>query len=105
MKKQLVEAGDINAHISHDGTTFYADNSMILTPGAKDALSNKGIVIVHGSRPEQEEACCSETPCTPEMEDLLIAVGAMIKNEFGINDPETLKALTCQAVKTIRENI
>ncbi|QJB57065.1 hypothetical protein [Pseudodesulfovibrio sp. zrk46] len=105
MKKQLVEAGDIAAHLSQDGKTFYANNSMILTPGAKDALSNKGIAIVCGEKPEHDEACCCEAPAVAGGEELLIAVGAMIKNEFGINDPETLKALTCQAVKTIRDNI
>lgn len=105
MKKKLVEAGGVDPYICPDSGKFYADETMILTPGAKDELGKRGVAIVHGPMPEPAKACAAQEPCAQSANDLLVAVAAMVKDEFGVEDPEQLKAITCQAVKTIKENI
>ncbi|WP_147820280.1 hypothetical protein [Salidesulfovibrio onnuriiensis] len=115
MKKKLVEVGNLDPYICLDSKKFYMDDNMILTPGARDELSRRGIAIVCGAKPEaayaSKEEHAHDAACTPAehgcngVEDLLVAVAAMVKTEFGVEDPEVLKAISCEAVKTIKENI
>lgn len=107
MKRTLVAKGEIDAYICRKTNTFYADETMILTPGAKDELSRRGIAVVRGERPEPVPARTAGTAgCGDEgLRELLVAVAALVKNEFGVEDPETIRAISCQAVKTIKENI
>jgi len=45
---------------------------------------------------------CADDGC---LEKFVLAVAAMLKQEYGIDDPEVLRSLSCQVVKTIKENI
>lgn len=122
MKKKLVEVGAIDPYICLDSAKFYADKTMILTPGARDELSRRGITIVYDPRPETASRLPSgqdtvEKACSPssgaasgeshseELERFVLAVAAMLKERYGVEDPEELKAMSFQVVKTIRENI
>lgn len=116
MKKKLVEVSNMDAYICLDSKKFYAEDNMVLTPGVKDELSKRGIAIVHSSKPETVYSRCSANahaagahaqaaPQADNLEDLLVSVAALVREEFGIEDPETLKAVSCQVVKTLKENI
>jgi hypothetical protein len=109
MKKTLVTKGEITPYICSETKTFYADETVILTPGAKDELSRRGIKTVRGKRPAPTlaPASCAEAvaPCDEGLRELLVAVAALVKTEFGVDDPEAIRAISCQAVKTIKENI
>ncbi|WP_319583561.1 hypothetical protein [uncultured Pseudodesulfovibrio sp.] len=109
MKRTLVAKGDIDPYICSETKTFYADETIILTPGAKDELSRRGIKMVRGKRPAPTPApaSCAGTAgqCDEGLRELLVAVAALVKTEFGVEDPEAIRAITCQAVKTIKENI
>ena len=107
MKRTLVAKGEIDPYICSETKTFYADETMILTPGAKDELSRRGIKVVRGKRPQPAPAQCDGTagPCDEGLKELLVAVAALVKTEFGVEDPEAIRAISCQAVKTIKENI
>lgn len=131
MKKTLVEVANLDAHICADTKSLYMDGSIILTPGAKDELSKRNIAVVYGSKPaaclpgctcpaclaasvEKSTACpegctcpaCASAAaeCTDDM-DLLIAVAATLKNEYGITDLEELKKATCQVVAALKDKI
>ena len=122
MGKKLVEVSNLDSVIC-DGKV-YADGSIILTPGAKDALSKRGIAIVYGSRPagceagaDAHAACCPAGCTCPacaalaacqgatSVESLVVAVTEILKNQYHITDAEQLKTVSCQVLKTIRDNI
>ncbi len=105
MKKQLVEQGDVAARICKETRTFYADSSVILTPGAKDELNRLGVSIVYGPCPDTH--CCAGTDAASavDVEALLVGVAAMLKSEYGVEDPETLKSVSCEVVRTIKNTL
>lgn len=123
MKKKLVEKDGIDACICKATGKVYVDGSIILTAGAKDELSKRGIAIVYGPKPETAacppgctcEACaakahscppgCTCAACTADLERLMLGVAAMLKTEYGVDDLEKLQAISWQVAKTIRENI
>ena len=105
MGKKLVGIDNLEAAICQG--KIYVDGTIILTPGAKDELTRRGIPIVYGPKPEAVE--CGSAPAAeasaPALENLLLVVAGILKNQCGVNDPEQLRALSCQVVKTIKENI
>ncbi|WP_300671295.1 hypothetical protein [Desulfoluna sp.] len=91
MAKKLVSEKDVETLVC--GGNFYMDGSIILTPGAKDFLRNKGVTIVYGAKPERSE------------EDQLEAtVAALLKKEYGITDEAQVKAVSGKVVEIIKEN-
>lgn len=114
MKKKLVEVGNLDPYVCLDSKKFYAEEDMILTPGARDELSKRGISIVCAPKPEKYEATAyaSAAACPTEgseesagLEKLVLAVAVMLKEEYGITDPKELHDLSCRFVNTIKENI
>lgn len=129
MKKQLVGVDNLDAHICKSSGKFYADSTIILTPGAKDELNKRKICIVYGEKPEpiQTMVCkptihdpncgvcslgwtCTTTsetvdPKTAAIEELLISVAATLKTQYNITDPEELKKISIQVVKTLKDNL
>lgn len=51
MAKQLIGAANVADHICMESKTIHIDQTMILSPGAKDVLRNQGISISYGPRP------------------------------------------------------
>ena len=112
MKKKLVGIDNLEAYICQTTGKLYADSSVILTSGAKDELSKRGVAIVYGPKPDTyAHAGCTCAACTAaksacaDLENLLISVAAVLKKQYGVNDPEQLKTMSCEIVKTIKENV
>ncbi|MBI9091272.1 MAG: hypothetical protein JEZ12_18830 [Desulfobacterium sp.] len=61
MKKTLIGSSRVDEFIKEGEKTLYMDKTMILTPGAKDILRNKGVAIEFGPRPVAPVSCPSET--------------------------------------------
>jgi len=119
MAKKLIQAGDLDCVICNG--KVYADGSIILTPGARDELSKRGVDVVYGPKPES--AACVETVaecpagCTcpacagksalncTTLDALTRSVSEILKNQYHITDEEQLRRLSRQALQTIRENI
>ena len=91
MAKKLVSEKGVEALIV--GDCFYMDGTVILTPGAKDVLRNKGVTIVYGAKPE-----------TSEEDPLEATVAALLKKEYGITDEAQVKAVSCKVVDMIKQN-
>ncbi len=103
MAKILVQAGNIDEFICRETGKFYLNGSVILTPGARDALCKRKIAVVNGSPPACGAGVCGADD--PDFERLFYGVAAMLQSEYGIKDPETLKAISLRAVEIIKDNV
>ena len=122
MKKELISKDNLDAFISKDDGKLYLGKGRLLTPGAKDELTRRHVAIVYdeppsSSAPAEQDGCrCGCGSATyyvgPEqgmqpksLEQLARTVAAMLSREYGVTDPEQLKSLTIEALKTIKNNI
>ena len=116
MKKELVGVDNLEACICRETGSVYIDGSIILTPGAKDELSKRGIAVVYGPRPggaprAATQACppgCTCKACCGkgmDVERLILGVACILKEEYGIHDPAELHRISCQVVKIIQNNV
>ena len=117
MKKTLVRVDNLQEHICQSSGKFYADDTIILTPGARDELSKKGISIVYGAKPETGDAYSAEhaedASCAGEasengnngLDRLLYAVAGILKEQYGMTDPAELKTLSRHVLQAIRKSI
>lgn len=113
MKKKLVEARNVESYICQANAKIYVDNTMILTPGAKDELNKRKITIVRDSKPASTcggaDSClarvCMAGAEDADMERLFYGVAAMVKEEYGIEDPQQLKDISCQILDTLKQKI
>ena len=123
MKKELISKDNLDSFICKDDKKLYLGSDKLLTPGAKDELARRHIEIVYGEAPDSSMpvdqggcrcGCGSATFYVgPEqgsiqpksLEQLARTVAAMLSREYGISDPEQLKTLTIEALKTIKDNI
>ena len=89
------------------------DSTKIITAGARDELTKRGIEVVYG---EAEGQCCchghdhahdhAHDHHGPQHdEDLLVGVAAIIRQHYGITDPETLKKVTLETVAAIGKDL
>ncbi len=112
MKKKLIEVGNLDSFICPDSSTIYVDNTMILTPGAKDELGKRKITIarvadafaVVGGHEGQSAGGCEEAQCD-DAERFMLGVAVMLKEEYGIEDMEHLQILSARIADTIKNNI
>lgn len=119
MKKKLVEVRNLPSYVCQANARIYVDNSMILTPGARDELSKRKITIVRDAKPEFAScgavscparlctagAVCTDDGGTADMERLFYGVAAMVKEEYGIEDLQQLKDISCKIVNTLKQTI
>ena len=125
MKKELISVENLDAFICRQDGKLYVSRNRILTPGAKDELHRRGVSVVSGEDPApavQPQAACrggcgagktffvgpeEGTPFTTasSLESLSIAVASMLRKQYGVTDPEQVRSMTVEALKTIRDNI
>ena len=123
MKKELISTDNLDSFICKEDGKLYVGPGRLLTPGAKDELARRHVAIVYGEQPlpaiaPQQEGCrcgCGSTTfyVGPEegalkpksLEQLARTVAAMLSKEYGVSDPEQLRELTVEALKTIKNNI
>ncbi|WP_319776997.1 hypothetical protein [Maridesulfovibrio sp.] len=113
MKKKLIEAGNLDSFICSDSKTLYVDNTMILTPGAKDELCKRKIKIARvedaAAVAETGNRGCGNPDCTKEVcdgcEDLVMGIAVLLKEEYGITDMAQLKDLSFKVAEVVKGNI
>jgi hypothetical protein len=112
MGKTLITQENLDQFVH--GKTLDMDGSKIITAGARDELTKRGIDIVYG-----EAACAAcgheahadhghashghaETPSEGDCpEELLIGVAAIIRQHYGITNPDELRRITLETVRAI----
>ncbi|MCP4115696.1 MAG: hypothetical protein GY737_09875 [Desulfobacteraceae bacterium] len=109
MKKTLIGSSRIDEFIKEGEKTLYMDKTMILTPGAKDILRDRGVVIEYGPRPVAETETEETAPvsCTKEVEEpkdesiesLMDTFTALLKN-----DPEAIREISRIVLEKIKED-
>ena len=84
------------------------DNSKILTAGARDELTRRHIDIAWGEpgqdcccQPGATSATCAAPAVAPCDMDTLIGVAAIIKEHYGITDPDVLRKVTLETAAAI----
>lgn len=129
MGKQLIGVHNIDAHVRSDSKTIHIDKDMILSPGAKDILRNRGIAITYGPRPpvfpKEENSkisgsagaatagdcpdagdCPLATDCAETASGNLcrILAGAeeILSGEYGITDPDSIEAVKLNIREMLR---
>ena len=88
MAKQLVRRDNIEEFICQAERKLYLDQNMILTPGAKDYLHEKGICLVYGARPTSPlKNTGPATASAPGLKtDLNATILKILKQDYAISD-------------------
>lgn len=108
--KKLVTKRNVNDYLIEGEDKFYADGSTIITPGAKDILRNKGIVIVYGKRVERCIAKdCREEKALDKSEEkenelqIVKTIANLLAREFKIYDENRIKEITSKVLTLIKD--
>lgn len=116
MKKQLIEAHMVKDCITADNK-IYVDNSMVLTPGARDILSAQRIEVIRVTQVKKEENNFSLSVCLPSKDYITANVGekglsvftknlsTMLKQKCGITNPKELEEYTHKAIALIKKTL
>jgi hypothetical protein len=88
MAKQLVRRDNIEEFICQAERKLYLDRNMILTPGAKDYLHEKGICLVYGARPAGAAKNTGPVAAaTPGLKtDLIATIRKILQQDYAISD-------------------
>lgn len=123
MRKTLISIDMIEEHICGACGNLHAEGALI-TPGARDELARRGIRIVYGGKERGEQCnglassfCAAASAAsgasgafraqegTVTTQDMLVGVAALIQRECGVTDPDQLRDMTLNVVKTLQKNL
>jgi len=95
MKKKLVSAENISDFLSAGAKEIRFDNSMIVTPGAKDYLREKGIKVVYG----KPEACVTspvsqKVGTSQDLKSIVARIVSILRNDLQVRDAATVESVT-----------
>ena len=104
MGKTLITIDNLDQFIH--GNKLVMDSAKILTPGARDELCKRGGQICY----DEAAAHCAHGECSHDghdehCDDLLIGVAAIIKQHYGITDPDELRKVTLETVAVIGKSL
>ena len=108
MVKTLITIDNLDQFIHSNKLVM--DSAKILTPGARDELCKRGVQI---SYDEAAAHHCGHGECAQHAhdghdehcDDLLIGVAAIIKQHYGITDPDELRKVTLETVAVIGKSL
>lgn len=110
--KKLITIRNINDYLAEGEKEFYVDKTMIISPGAKDFLRNKGIVIVYGNK---EENCSKEINECKEVSNLDVneerekqlkivkTISNLLVQEFNVTDAQAIEEITSKVLSKIEK--
>lgn len=104
MGKTLITIDNLDQFIH--GNKLVMDSAKILTPGARDELCKRGVQLSY----DEAAAHCAHGECSQHAhdehcDDLLIGVAAIIKQHYGITDPDELRKVTLETVAVIGKSL
>lgn len=110
--KKLITKKNIHDYLIEGENEFYADSSMIISPGAKDIIRNKGIVIIYSNRKENSSkdiAECKEVSClgVEEKSDnklkTIRTIARLLTQEFKITNAKMVEEITSKVLNKIEK--
>ncbi|MCG8499762.1 MAG: hypothetical protein MJB12_05070 [Firmicutes bacterium] len=96
MGKKLITKNNYNGFVSQENNKLYVSGSMILSPGVKDILREKGIGIVYGEKPESADGESSS-----DVVDLESSIVNMLKKDFNIAEGEDMDSIVAKVLKKL----
>lgn len=101
MKKTLISAENISDFLGAGASEFHADNSMILTSGAKDYLREKKVKIIYGSK---VPAASTDGPCRVDnLKNVVERIVSLLRNEFQVQDAATVERVTRRVLQGLNQ--
>lgn len=108
MSKKLIGNHNVTEFICTDDNTIRVDSGMILSPGAKDVLRNKGISIIYEKTTANVESPVKDTLQIKGGQDdtsaLIAKVALMLRMDFGIVDEDQIRDISVLVMKKIVTN-
>ena len=111
MGKTLVSENRLDHFICPETNAIYMEG-LLLTPGAKDALRNRGVEIVYGKKPESTAPLAGEAPactcgvcpaCVAAADGAFVAeIVTRVKEAFGEKDLATCWKIVEVALAEVR---
>ncbi len=105
MGKTLITIENVDQFIS--GNKLVMDSTKILTSGARDELSKRGVQISYDEAAAHhcEQGECAHHGHDEQCDEMLIGVAAIIKQHYGITDPDELRKVTLETVAVIGKSL
>lgn len=107
MKKKLIANHNVTEFIDGANNTIWIAPDMILSPGARDVLRNKGVVIKYGcpddaARPQtvKEQVDPIKPGCQADTE-LIARVATIIRDDFKITSEQDVGDICLQVMKKL----
>lgn len=105
MGKTLITIDNLDQFIHSNKLVM--DSAKILTPGARDELCKRGVQISYDEAAAHHCGLgeCAQHAHDEHCDDLLIGVAAIIKQHYGITDPDELRKVTLETVAVIGKSL
>jgi hypothetical protein len=109
--KKLITKNNFTDFVCKKNNTIYVDHSMILSPGVKDILRDRGITIVYGDRKKVKEEAVqcvnwelAHGECRSNTEsDLENTIINILRKDFNIFDNEVTGKIVGNVLRIIHK--
>ncbi|WP_321391158.1 hypothetical protein [uncultured Desulfuromusa sp.] len=100
MAKQVVGRDNVEQFICHEEKKLYVGKTLILTPGAKDYLQEKGIAVIYGEQSPMADVSVHKAVVSSGA-DLNNKIQQLLESDFSITD----SALITEVTKKVKEKL
>lgn len=97
MGKKLVGRDNVEQYICHEEKIITVDQAMILSPGAKDYLREKGISVVYAGQKQTASKLAQKAGEVHESE-LYSTIQKILQSDYAITDSEQVAVVTQQVL-------
>ncbi|MBW4828068.1 MAG: hypothetical protein KZY61_02215 [Clostridiaceae bacterium] len=92
MGKVLVTKKNLDKFVKEDSKSFLVDDTIILSPGVKDILDERGVKLIYKNNIDRNV----------EKEDILKRVSRILKEDFNIKNEEKINKITTKVLEKIK---
>ncbi len=92
MGKVLVTKKNLDKFVKEDSKSFLVDDTIILSPGVKDILDERGVKLIYKNNIDRNV----------EKEDILDRISSMLKKDFNIKDEEKINEIAIKVLEKIK---
>lgn len=92
MSKVLITKKNLDKFVKEDAKSFLVDNTIILSPGVKDILEERGVKLIYKNNIDK----------TVEKGDLFKRVSSILKEDFNLEDDEKINKIAIKVLEKIK---